>query len=215
MSNSLLHLTTGKAVTGDGSCNLFVFVLPTNENGLATDMFVGKVATKLRESLASNPSVRQHSSPVIAPSVIGMPIDIGGQFASSTVQIADGVILKVSAKHRAGSRSAMNNATLFIRTRASAAARSIKLRPRSIPNVTFNYLEVLGNFDIITADEAVGFGAKVSQINMTLAKHRNTDGLLDIETLAEEEAPPVVGRLVEGSDTPLLEVQRRRIIEEV
>lgn len=214
MSHSLLHAVTGKAVTSSGSCDLFVFVLPARNNSLATDTFIGKIAQKAALT-AQNSIVRSHTSPIVAPSVLNMPSEISGLFATTTFSVAEGTILKVSAKRRAGLRSLMTSATLFLRIRANAAAQSIKLRPTGIPNVTFNYLEVMGAFDIISCDEAEAFGARISPVNRALAMQHNSDSLLSIETLSPESEPPVVSQTIEGSDTPMMVVQRRRVIEEV
>ena len=215
MSHSLLHAVTGKAVTGNGSCDMYVFVIPTKANGLATDTFIGKIAQKLSMSMTSNPIVRSATSPIVAPSVLGMPSEISGLFATTTFNVSEGTILKVAAKRRSGLRSTMNSATVFVRIRSTAAAKSIRLRPTGIPNVTFNYLEVMGTFDIITCDEAEAFGARISPLNRALATQHNLDSLLEIETISSETEPPVVAQTVEGSDTPMMVVQRRRVIEEV
>ena len=215
MSRSILHTVTGKAVTAEGSCDMYLFVEPTVANGLLTETFLGKLAQKLSASFVRDPIVQAHSSPIIAPSVLGMPQDIAGVFATTTFQVNDGVIMKLAAKRRAGLRRTMSSATLFIRTRASAAAQSIRLRPVGLANVTFNYLEVMGNFDIISLAEAESLGARVSQATRVLSEQRNVDGLLEFTVIAPETEAPVVGQIIEGADAPLMTVQRRRIIEEV
>lgn len=212
---SLLQTTTGKAVTSDGSCDLYAFVLPTEQNGLATDMFLGKVAQKLAQSMTRDPYVRLHVSPVIAPSVLHMPPEISGNFATASYNVVDGTILKIAAKRRSGYRSFMYSAMLFIRMRATAETKSIRVRPVGIPDVAFNYLEIMGAFDIISYQQAESYGARISPANKSLANNRYHSQVVEIVSIAPEVEPPVTAQTVEGSDTPMMVVQRKRIIDEI
>lgn len=213
MKESLLYTVTGKAVTHIGSCDLYVFVLPTKENGLATEMFAGKVAQRISQDPTQAKFIKCSSSPTIAPSVSGMPTDIGGLFASTTFSVRDGTILKVTAKHRSGFRSNLTSATMFIRMRQSAGSKSLKLRPTGLADVTFNYLEVMGAFDFINVDEAESSGCRITQATRALATRKNTEGLIEVEHLSEDSEPPLSATMVEGSDEPLMQIQRRRVID--
>lgn len=212
MSN-LIAITSGKINRRTDLTECYVFYVPTAASPIGqVEAFASKAARDFR-GMADAP-VRTHGSVLVLPSLTDTPAEIGGNYASVTLAIAEGAVLKIMMRTKTGWNSPWRNATFFIRCRSGAALRKVTCSlPRGNNIAVPGGFSVFGRFDFLTADEAVGLGVRTNAYSIEHSRIPDMS-IVTVETIeAEASAPVTVVKTSEGNSMPV--VKRRRAIESI
>ena len=210
---NIITTITGRANQRTSTSELFVFLVPQAGMRVTVETFLGKAVKEMRTF--SDTPVRAHGQVQVIPSISTLPPEIGGKFATASYNVDDNVIVKIVGKRRSGWQRPLDTTLLYVRCRKGAAYRTIRMDCVPSNALSMPYLEVSGNFDMLTVDEVKAFGGKVNQMSETIA--RNSDRNIFTITVKEPEKQAPV-KMVEvekadGSKTLVPVVKRRRMLE--
>ncbi len=185
----LLEAMYGSETFDTGNAKVGIFAVPCRlYNSFDREMHIEVAAKK------SDIPVRiQSKGNILNPYNEVYRNDLGG-WTQSVFHVEEGMIFKIFA-HRAGIHGQrVTNVSQFIRIRAGAAYRELKVKLTGSPKARFEYATIKGCFDILTLEDAEKRGVKVPSNFKTFFRPVEVARVMEFKTLRDETETPLLVR---------------------
>jgi hypothetical protein len=178
MPSVLIHTVTGDVNLRGKSAKVIVFHSP---RGGGTERFASQAA----KDSSSGISI---TSSMMSKSVARTLEEIGGRKWDTVLSVEEGTILKVFVKINPGANRMEKTANFYVRVRAAAAYRSVKIKTiQDDVSVLLTEGSIEGNFDMLTVDEAMAEGIRCLPQHRRFAEQIAVDQVISSHTVIAEE----------------------------
>lgn len=169
----LISMITGSENFQGGSSRFMVSWMDSANRQVPLQSLIYRGRQEVGLLSAEIQAPRLHGAPVIVSAGVGMKAEMVGRWATATYVVAEAARFEVHALRKAAGETVRSQGRALLRARADASLLRLCMPTIRAPRSQYQIVYVEGRFDLLSDPAAYG-------------------GIMELQTIAGELAPPVV-----------------------